>query len=207
MDWLTGKKKGKGGESVSKLLGSESHARALIVSGDLRPLSSLPPGESEEEWLATYTLMFFNNVSLIYSTIEEACTKDSCPIMCAGPKTEYIWTDEKGKKVKGLSAPEYSDFALTWINSIVTNENAFPSRLGIDFPSNYQQIVRRVFRLLFQILSHIFCHHLEDLVELRIQPHANTVLLHTVVLCKEFNLLDEKDLLPLSGYLQLAGVL
>jgi hypothetical protein len=36
---------------------------------------------------------FFNAISMLYGTLTECCTAESCPTMCAGPKYEYRWAD------------------------------------------------------------------------------------------------------------------
>lgn len=41
---------------------------------------------------------FFNQINMLYGTITEFCTEDSCPVMAAGPKYEYHWAD--GQVVK-----------------------------------------------------------------------------------------------------------
>lgn len=36
---------------------------------------------------------FFNEINLLYGVVAEFCTDASCPVMCAGPKYEYMWAD------------------------------------------------------------------------------------------------------------------
>ena len=36
---------------------------------------------------------FFNEINLLYGVVAEFCTESSCPVMCAGPKYEYMWAD------------------------------------------------------------------------------------------------------------------
>jgi hypothetical protein len=58
------------------------------------------------QWLAVNTVDFFNEISLLYGTITEFCTVQSCPVMSAGPNFEYLWADNvKIKKpIKGECA-------------------------------------------------------------------------------------------------------
>eukprot|EP00976_Prorocentrum_cordatum_P064336 1177455-Prorocentrum_minimum.AAC.2 len=53
----------------------------------------LPPGEDLSEWLAVNTVDFYNAVNLLYNTLTEFCTPETCPCMSAGPKYEYRWAD------------------------------------------------------------------------------------------------------------------
>ena len=62
------------------------HIEATLGSGNIREAVRLPPGEDLCEWLAVNTVDFYNAVSVLYGTLEEFCTKQSCPVMTAGPK-------------------------------------------------------------------------------------------------------------------------
>jgi len=76
----------------------------------------LPKGEDPLEWLAVNVVDFFNEASLLYGIITEYCTDDSCPLMSAGPKYEYLWMDgEKFKKPVKVSAPKYIDYLMSWV--------------------------------------------------------------------------------------------
>ena len=51
----------------------------------------LPEGEDLNEWIAVNTVDFFNQINMLYGTITEFCTEQSCPVMSAGPKYEVSW--------------------------------------------------------------------------------------------------------------------
>lgn len=57
-----------------------------LGSGDILKAVELPSGEDLNEWLAVHTIEFYNDVSVMFGAISEFCTKESCPIMSAGPK-------------------------------------------------------------------------------------------------------------------------
>lgn len=62
----------------------------------------------------------------------EFCTSESCPVMSAGPKYEYLWAD--GTNVKHplkVSAAEYIEYLMTWVENQLNNETIFPSVVGI----------------------------------------------------------------------------
>ena len=53
---------------------------------------------------------FYNRVNLIYGTLAEFCTPESCPRMSGGPMFEYYWKDEgKYKKPTALPAATVGD--------------------------------------------------------------------------------------------------
>lgn len=86
------------------------HAAATLGSGNLRLAVMLPEGGDINEWVAvnsmyiyiyylffnilnfilTYLFIlavdFFNQINMLYGTITEFCTDQTCPIMSAGAK-------------------------------------------------------------------------------------------------------------------------
>jgi len=61
----------------------------------------------------------------------EFCTTESCPVMSAGPKYEYLWAD--GTNVRTplkVSASEYIEYLMTWVENQLNNETIFPSVVG-----------------------------------------------------------------------------
>jgi MOB kinase activator 1 len=64
---------------------------------------------------------------MIYGTCSEFCTQESCPVMTAGPKYEYLWADGvKVKKPIKVSSPEYIDLMFEWIDEQISNPEMFP---------------------------------------------------------------------------------
>ncbi|KAG9480414.1 hypothetical protein GDO78_012079 [Eleutherodactylus coqui] len=60
------------------------HAEATLGSGNLRMAVMLPEGEDLNEWVAVNTVDFFNQINMLYGTITDFCTEESCPVMSAG---------------------------------------------------------------------------------------------------------------------------
>lgn len=68
---------------------------------------------------------------MLYGTITEFCTEESCPLMSAGPKYEYHWADGTTvKKPIKCSAPKYIDYLMTWVQDQLDDETIFPSKIG-----------------------------------------------------------------------------
>lgn len=73
---------------------------------------------------------FFNQISMLYGTISEFCTAESCPKMNAGSSQEYYWMDTNNIPIQ-CPAPIYIDYLMTWVQDELDNENIFPSQIGI----------------------------------------------------------------------------
>jgi len=74
---------------------------------------------------------FFNQINMLYGTITEFCTEESCSVMAAGPKYEYHWADGYVvKKPIKCSAPKYIDYLMTWVQDQLDDETLFPSKIG-----------------------------------------------------------------------------
>lgn len=134
------------------------HAAATLGSGNLRLAVMLPEGEDLNEWVAVNSkngnllldisyqkniiennhfffifaaVDFFNQINMLYGTITEFCTEESCSIMSAGPKYEYHWADgHTVKKPIKCSAPKYIDYLMTWVQDQLDDETLFPSKIG-----------------------------------------------------------------------------
>jgi MOB kinase activator 1 len=95
---------------------------------------ALPAGEDKNEWLAVNVVDFFNEINLVYGSVTPNCTNESCPVMAAGSKYEYLWADTGLKKAIKVSAPEYVDRLMTWIEFQLNNEEIFPTSVDTPFP-------------------------------------------------------------------------
>jgi len=165
----------------------------------MRSAVVLPKGEDLNEWLAVNTVDFFNEISLLYGTITEFCTPSTCPVMSAGPKYEYLWADGvKVKKPIKVSAPEYVDLLMSWVETQLNDEQIFPLQLGTPFPKNFRRIVEVIFKRLFRVYAHIYHSHFEKIVGLGAEAHLNTCFKHFIYFVKEFKLIDSKELAPLD---------
>lgn len=108
-------------------------AQASLKSGlDLRKVVQLPEGENLNDWIAVHVVDFFNRINLIYGTVSEYCSERTCPIMSGGLKYEYRWQDgEDYKKPTKLPAIKYMNLLMDWIESLINNEDIFPTRVGV----------------------------------------------------------------------------
>ncbi|KDE05458.1 mps one binder kinase activator-like 1B [Microbotryum lychnidis-dioicae p1A1 Lamole] len=177
----------------------KKYAEATLGSGNLRLAVVLPEGEDLNEWLAINTVDFFNQINMLYGTVTEFCTPQECPVMCAGPRYEYHWQDGVNfKKPTKMSAPEYVDHLMNWTQAQLDDEAVFPSKIGVAFPKNFVATVKSIVRRLFRVYAHLYNHHFAQLCALSIEAHINTSYRHFLLFVTEFNLIDRKELAPLS---------
>ena len=136
---------------------------------------------------------FFNETNLLYGVISEFCTETTCPIMCAGPKYQYMWADASIKKPISVSAPRYVDYLMNWIQNQLDDERLFPTQIGKPFPDHFAEIVRNICRRLFRVYSHIYYCHFERMAALGAEPHLNTCFKHYMYFVHEFELIPKKE--------------
>jgi len=174
----------------------------LGTSTELLEAVKLPPGEDLDEWLAVNVMEFFNQITLLYGSISEFCTPKSCPVMSAGPKYEYLWADGKDiKKPIKVSAPEYADYLMTWVQNTIEDETMFPTAEGEPFPKTFKKTVKNVFKRLFRIYAHIYHNHAKDILELGEEAHLNTSFKHFYIFIQEFRLVEPKEMEPMQFHI------
>lgn len=174
-------------------------AEATLGSGSaLAQAVKLPPGEDLNEWLAVHLVDFYNQINMLYGAITEFCSPKTCPKMIATNEYEYLWQDPNLRKPTCVSAPEYVENLMNWIQGFLDDESIFPVKLNGVFPTKFVPLVKTIMKRLFRIYAHIYCHHFEEITELGLQTHLNTSLKHFVLFSKEFDLINSKDFGPLE---------
>ena len=159
----------------------------------------LPEGEDLNEWLAVNVADFYNQLSMLYATITEFCTPQTCPSMTAGPNYRYLWQEPpKYPKPVELPACEYIGNLMDWVDAILENEQIFPSMIGVPFPKNFESVVKNIMKRLFRIYAHCYYHHLDNFTELGTIAHLNTSFKQFIYFTKEFNLIPQDQLEPLK---------
>ncbi|KAF0990952.1 hypothetical protein HZS_1605 [Henneguya salminicola] len=204
----------------------------LIQSNTFRPKKTIPESSRQfklirinEATLGSgdlskayfYTLKkvvdFYNQINILYGTLEGLCTETSCPVMCAGVgykiicnySYEYAWADSTNKKPLKVSAPKYMENLLNWTQALLDDENVFPSQIGkniilysgVPFPKDHLSVLKTIIRRLFRFYAHIYHHHLKDIRDIQEEPHVNTSFKHFILFSLEFNMIEKKELAPL----------
>lgn len=105
--------------------------------------------------------------------------------MNAGPGFEYLWADSvKVKKPISVSAPEYVDLLMSWVETQLNDESVFPLQLGTPFPKQFQQVVKTIFKRLFRIYAHIYHTHFTKIVSLGAEAHLVCNTTQYIVICQ-----------------------
>nr|CAG4646591.1 EOG090X0E0F [Macrothrix elegans] len=187
-----GEKEREGGYAEHKLYLESTVLERKIPEADLRQLIDLPPGLDLNEWLASHTIAFFEHVNLLYGAVSEYCTPVSCPDMLGPGQRLYTWIDDRGKKIR-LSAPQYIDYVMTYAQRTVNDESIFPTKFAQEFPVTYEQVLKKIQRLLFHVVAHLYHRHFRELLLLGLHGHLHALFAHLILFNSRFRLIDEKE--------------
>ncbi|KAK1761478.1 Mob1/phocein [Echria macrotheca] len=198
---------GKGGATSYQL---RQYAEATLGGGSLRKIVQLPEGEDENEWIAVNMVDFYNQINLLYGAITEFCSPQSCPEMKATDEFEYLWQDsENYKRPTKMPAPAYIEQLMSWVQSNIDNESVMPSRIGpgVPFPKSFPALARQIFKRMYRVYAHIYCHHYPVIRELGLEPHLNTSFKQYVLFIDVHNLASGKDYWgPLGDLVERTGM-
>lgn len=109
-----------------------------------------------------------------------------------------------------MAAPAYIEQLMTWVQGNIDNEQVLPSRIGrsfhfpadprdadsqagVPFPKSFPALVRQIFKRMYRVYAHIYCHHYPVIRELGLEPHLNTSFKQYVLFIDEHNLASGKD--------------
>uniref|UniRef100_A0A673GAR9 Si:dkey-266m15.5 n=1 Tax=Sinocyclocheilus rhinocerous TaxID=307959 RepID=A0A673GAR9_9TELE len=132
---------------------------------------------------------------LFFSALSDCCSITTCP--AAKSSGNLKWTDDQGKKLK-CSAPIYIDYALSYIQEILSDERVFPTKAGSSFPSGFIFLIQKIFVMLFRTLAHLFSVHYQDAIAVEIHPQLNTLFTHFITFSHTFRLLEPSETAPID---------
>jgi len=177
----------------SKLYLQEPCLERKVQEDDLLSITEVPSGLDANEWHALHTIGFFEHTNLLYGTVSEFCNLTSCPEMTGPGPRVYMWLDDKGKKSK-LSAPQYVDYVMTYVQKVVNDETVFPTKHGNEFPNNFETILKKVQKLLFHVVAHIYHSHFREIVLLGLHAHLNSIFAHIIEYNFFYHTLEDKEI-------------
>jgi len=177
----------------SKLYLQEPCLERKVHEDDLLSITEVPSGLDANEWHALHTIGFFEHINLLYGTVSEFCNLTSCPEMTGPGPRIYMWLDERGKKSK-LSAPQYVDYVMTFVQKVVNDETVFPTKHGNEFPNNFEVVLKKVQKLLFHVVAHIYHSHFREIVLLGLHAHLNSIFAHIIEYNFFYHILDDKEI-------------
>lgn len=183
--------------SDDKVYLQEDFLQCLAVEMELGELVNLPSGVLLQEWIASHTVSFFEHINGIYGTISEFCTMSGCSEMIGPNNKVYFWSDERGKRSK-VPAPQYIDYVMTYMQKTLNDASIFPTKADKEFPSSFEVYARKIYRLLFHVLAHIYQSHFNEIVILDLHKHLNCIYVHLILFNQQFNLIEPKELEALN---------
>lgn len=84
---------------------------------------------------------------------------------------------------------------MTYCQKTINDETVFPTKHGNEFPPNFEGIyIRKMCRLLFHVIAHVYHAHFREIVLLQLHAHLNALFAHFVGFSYTFRLIDEKEL-------------
>lgn len=169
---------------------------------DLKGAVKLPEGEDENEWMANNLFDFHKQICMLYGTVSEYCTIETCPKMTASKKYEYWWSYGHERRPVELCASDYIHHLLDWVQEQLDSEQVFPSTPDVKFPTDFRETCKTIARRLFRVYAHIYHHHLAVVRLLKEEAHMNTSLKHFIYFVQEFNLVEDEKLEPLKDFIQ-----
>lgn len=174
-------------------------ACASLNSGiNLRQVVKLPMGEDLNDWIAVHVVDFFNRINLIYGTISDYCTEQTCPTMSGGHRFEYLWADgDRYKKPTSLPAKQYISNLMDWVEGQINNQSIFPCTSDMPFPKNFTSTCSKILVRLHRVFIHVYIHHFQNIVAISAEAHVNTCYKHFYYFVTEFDLVSKKELEPL----------
>jgi len=175
-------------QSLKKSLGNGALMKEAV---------KLPNGEDHDEWIAMNTTEIYNTTNLCFGFVSDFCTPKSCPQMTAGAKFTYLWQDkDKYTKPTSMAACEYVDLLMSWAKKILDNDTIFVN--SGKFPKTFLHAVTKIWKRLARVYFHIYYHHWDGVETLKAEPHVNTCFKHYYYFAKEFGLVNDDDLAPLT---------
>lgn len=174
-----------------------------LGTGNMRAVVQLPEGEDKCEWIAANTVDFFNELSLLYGLVaDQAQDKYTKPGEGFPSGFEYRWSDGTGKAVQ-VSAPEYVDYVLSWIEAQVDDSAIFPINEADPFPADFVgTYVKDIFKRMFRVFAIIYHRHFDKIQELDAAAHLNTCFKHFLFFSFAFSLIDDKELSVMKTHIE-----
>ncbi|KAH8824993.1 Mob1/phocein [Flagelloscypha sp. PMI_526] len=166
---------------------------AALVKGNFKTIVMLPKYCDIMEWVAVNMYDFYTNLNEFYGGIAECCTQASCPTMSAGTNLNYLWTTQD-KRQLSMSASTYIDSVMSSIQTLIEDENVFPTKSSVGFQQSFPAKIRYVYRELLRVFAHIYFAHYQHILHLRSEPHFNSLFAHFLAFGRQYDLLDVKDI-------------
>lgn len=82
-------------------------------------------------------------------------------------------------------------FSVFWFSKNLNNLYLFvPAN---EFPSSFESIVRKILRLLFHVVAHLYHCHFREVLLLNLHAHLNCVFVHLTLFNERFRLIEPRE--------------
>lgn len=71
---------------------------------------------------------------------------------------------------------------MTFTQKTVSDETIFPTKYANEFPSSFESIARKILRLLFHVIAHLYAAHFREIALLGLHTHLNLTFAHLTAL-------------------------
>eukprot|EP00761_Pharyngomonas_kirbyi_P005743 gb/GECH01005749.1/.p1 GENE.gb/GECH01005749.1/~~gb/GECH01005749.1/.p1 ORF type:complete len:222 (+),score=49.07 gb/GECH01005749.1/:1-666(+) len=178
-------------------------AQSSLGTGEnLKHAVKLPEGEDENDWIADHVVDFYNSLNLLYSSLMDDCTINTCPTMTVGRDYECLWVDNvKYKKPTSVPAPEYIELTMDWVADMLDSPDVFPEGDNAPYPKNFRSVIKKIMKRIFRVYAHLLNEHYRQIRSAGIEAHINTSLKHFMLFVFEFDLLAKKEAAPMSEWI------
>ena len=154
-------------------------------------------------WVAAHAIDFYNDIILIWHVM--ACDPY---ISCFKPGegfpsgVEYRWAPNPDGPAISVSAPDYVNLVLKWIEEQLNDPTKFPvdakDEMQVYSTPTFAVLCGQIFRRLLRVYGIIYCSFFATIDALEMTPHLNTCFKHFLYFCSEFSLLPEREVEPLK---------
>ena len=113
----------------------------------------------------------------------------------------YLWADGVvHKRPIKVSAPDYMQYMMSWVESQLDNPKKFP--LSPPFPPTFVAELSKIYNRMFRGYAHMFHHHADDFEALGATEHLFHCFKHFVTYAQEYDLLRDKEKEPLKDLIE-----
>merc|ERR1712025_515103 len=88
----------------------------------------------------------------------------------------------------------YADYVMTYVQKVVNDETTFPTKHGNEFPNQFDQVLRKVQKLLFHVVAHLYHSHFREIVLLGLHAHLNSIFAHLIEFNFFYHIIEEKEI-------------
>ena len=98
---------------------------------------------------------------------------------------DYYYWERFWFIVSNILETIYGKFCYYW------NLDLFSDK---EFPTTFESIVKKILKLLYHVLAHIYHSHFKEIVLLSLHSHLNCIFAHFVLFNDKFKLIDDKEI-------------